>query len=93
MVTPASCRCRYVAVQGWAPWIMRIWVPLLITLIAAACIAIEFRVGVQYYAELAGADWAQATLTQCQSDNGGASGVGTGTDTSGSAVAPPAVGR
>jgi hypothetical protein len=40
-------RCRYIAVQGWAPWLMKIWVPLIILFISAACIAIEFRVGVQ----------------------------------------------
>ena len=44
---------------------MKIWVPLVIGLISIATILIEARVGVQYYAELSGAEWAQATRREC----------------------------
>jgi hypothetical protein len=44
---------------------MKIWVPLIILSISAVTIAIEFRVGLQYYAQAAGAPWAQATLREC----------------------------
>lgn len=52
--------------QGWAPWIMKIWVPLLIGLISILCILIEARVGIQYWAAKVGADYAVDTLEGCQ---------------------------
>jgi hypothetical protein len=60
--------CRYMAVQGCAPWIMKIWVPAIIFTITLACILIEFRVGVQYYAAKVGVDWAVDTFKDCQKD-------------------------
>ena len=57
--------CRYILVQARAEWVMKIWVPLIILSISLLCILIEARVGVQYYAEESGADWARASLREC----------------------------
>lgn len=48
---------------------MKIWVPLIIFSITIACILIEFRVGVQYYAAKIGADWAVDGLKDCKRAN------------------------
>jgi hypothetical protein len=57
--------CRYVAVQAHAQWVMRIWVPLVILTISVLCVAIEVRVGIQYIGEVAGVEWATASLKEC----------------------------
>lgn len=61
--------CRYIAVQGCAPWIMKLWVPLVIFSISIATILIEARVGIQYYAELTDAEFAQMSTQDCKDAN------------------------